>query len=532
MFLQGLSSSITQRFGGASIGRALVGKVRVIGLLVFAIICYAAAVEAKPGLPRSTPEAEGVDSAGLQRFVTALEQRIDAVHSFMLVRHGKVVAEGWWSPYEASDPHVMYSVTKSFTSTAVGFASQEGLLSVNDTVLSFFPDRVPDKPAEKMKEMRIRDLLRMSTGHAKDPSPAVRESKDGAWVKTFLASEVEDKPGTHFLYNSAGSYVLGAVVQKVSGQTLEEFLRPRLFEPLGIDAPFWGKSPEGVNLGDGGISLRTEDLAKFGQFYLQRGVWNGERLLSEDWVDAATSLQTASGGNPDSNWDAGYGYQFWRNKRTGYRADGAFGQFSFVLPKYDAVLAVTSGTSDMAAVMDTVWEMLLPALRERPLPSHPPALDHLKTKLASLRLPTQAGSPSSPRSATVSGKSYRFPDNELGIRGASVDLSGDTPRIHFEDADGTHDIACGVGRWVRGRTAYQKRISNPYDTSEQGIAASCAWTDESTLTAKLCFHQTPFTLTQRFNFEGDKLSIDTEHNLRWGEKKRPRITGKATATRR
>jgi CubicO group peptidase (beta-lactamase class C family) len=483
-------------------------------------------------LPRSAPEAEGIDSGGVLRFVEALERRIDAVHSFMLVRHGKVVAEGWWSPYQEDDLHVMYSVTKSFTSTAVGFASQEGLLSVNDTVLSFFPDRAPAKPADRMKEMRIRDLLRMSTGHASDPSPAVRESKDGAWVKTFLATPVEDKPGTHFLYNSAGSYVLGAIVQKVSGATLEEFLRPRLFEPLGLEAPLWGKSPEGVNLGDGGISLHTEDLAKFGLFYLQRGVWGDKRLLGEHWIDAATSLQTASGGNPDSNWDAGYGYQFWRNKVTGYRADGAFGQFSFVLPKYDVVLAMTSGTSNMAGVMDTVWEVLLPALREQALPSHPQGLDQLRTKLASLRLPTQAGSANSPRAAAVSGKSYSFPDNELGIRVASVDFSGETPRIHFEDADGRHDIDCGIDRWLRGRTAYQKRISNPYDTNEQGIAGSCAWTDDTTFTAKLCFHQTPFTLTQRFAFNGDKLSIDTEHNLRWGETKRPRITGKPVRTSR
>jgi CubicO group peptidase (beta-lactamase class C family) len=516
MFLQGLFSSVT----------ALVA-----GVLVPVMICHAADAEAKPSLPRSTPEAEGVDSAGVLRFVTALEQRIDAVHSIMLVRHGKVVAEGWWSPYQANDLHVMYSVTKSFTSTAVGFAAQEGLLSVNDTVLSFFPDRAPEKPAEKMKDMRIRDLLRMSTGHAKDPSPDVKAAKDGAWVKAFLASDVEDKPGTHFLYNSVGTYVLGAIVQKVSGKTLEEFLRPRLFEPLGLETPLWGKSPEGVNLGDGGISLHSEDLAKFGLFYLQRGVWNGKRLLKEEWVDAATSLQTASGGNPDSNWDAGYGYQFWRNKVTGFRADGAFGQFSFVLPKYDVVLAVTSGTSNMAGVMDTVWEMLLPALREQALPNNPPALDQLKTTLASLRLPTQAGNPSSPRSAAVSGKSYRFPDNELGIRLASVDFSGDTPRIHFEDADGKHDIACGLGRWVRGRTAYQKHISSQYDNNDQGIAGSCAWTDESTFSAKLCFHQTPYTLTQRFVFEGEKLSIDTEHNLRWGETKRPRISGTLVARR-
>ncbi len=503
----------------------------VAASLVPAMLCHALVAEAKPALPRSTPEAEGVDSAGAQRFVEALEQRIDAVHSVMLVRHGKVVAEGWWSPYQAGDLHVMYSVTKSFTSSAVGFAVQEGLLSVNDTILSHFPERAPAKPAEKMKDMRVRDLLRMSTGHDEDPSPEVKAAKDGAWVKAFLASEVEDKPGTHFLYNSAGSYVLGAIVQKVSGRSLEDYLRPRLFEPLGLEAPLWGKSPEGVNLGDGGISLHTEDLAKFGLLYLQRGVYNGKRVLKEEWVDAATSLQTASGGNPDSNWDAGYGYQFWRNKVTGFRADGAFGQFSMVLPKHDVVLAITSGTSDMAGVMDTVWEVLLPALREQALPANPSAHEALKTKLASLQLPAQAGNPSSPRSAAVSGKSFRFPGNELGIRVASVDFSSDTPRIRVEDADGKHDIACGVGRWVRGRTVYQKRISNQYDANEQGIAGSCGWTDDDTFTAKLCFHQTPYTLTQSFHFEGDQLAIDTEHNLRWGETKRPRITGRPVAPR-
>jgi hypothetical protein len=377
-----------------------------------------------------------------------------------------------------------------------------------------------------MKEMRVRDLLRMSTGHAKDPSPDVKAAKDGGWVKAFLSTHVEDKPGTHFLYNSAGSYVLGAIVQKVSGMTLENFLTPRLFEPLGFEAPLWGKSPEGVNLGDGGISLRTEDLAKFGLLYLQKGVWNGKRLLSEEWALAATSLQTSTGGNPNSDWDAGYGYQFWRNKVTGYRADGAFGQFSMVLPEHDVVLAMTSGTSDMGGVMDAVWDTLLPALRDKALPANPAALGRLATKLQTLQLPVQAGTPSSPRSAAVSGKRYRFPESELGIRAASLDFSGDTPRVQLEDADGKHDIACGIGHWVRGRTFYQKRIANQYDVNEQGIAGSCGWADDDTFVAKLVFHQTPYTMTHRFTFEGGKLAIDTQHNVRWGDTKRPRITGK------
>jgi len=490
-----------------------------------AVLSHSADAEAK-GLPRSTPEEQGVDSAGVQSLVEAFESKIHAVHSLMLVRHGKVVAEGWWAPYQPGDLHIMYSVSKSFTSTAIGLAQQEGLLNVNDLVLSFFPDLAPDKPAEQMKNMRIRDLLRMSSGHQNDMNPVIKANKDGAWVKAFLATQVENKPGTRWVYNSANSYMLAAIVQKVSKQTVEDFLKPRLFDPLGILPPMWGKSPEGINLGDGGLTLRTEDLAKFGLLYLQKGQWNGKRILKEQWVEDATSLQTSTGGNPDSNWDAGYGYQFWRNKSTGYRADGAFGQFAFVLPKYDAVLAVTSGTSDMAGVMDSVWQYLLPALHEHPLPSHPKALLELQSKLGALTLPVRGGAPTAALAADVSQRKFSFDNNELGITSASVDFSGADPSITLQDADGSHVIQCGVGRWIRQRSAFQKRISNVFDNENQGLAASCGWTDDHTLVAQLCFHETPYTLTGRFSFEKDRLLIDFEHNLRWGETKRPQLVGK------
>jgi len=496
-----------------------------VSMLLAAALCQVSAAAAtKPSrLPRSTPEAEGVDSKGVLGFVEALEQKIDAVHSFMLVRHGKVVAEGWWAPYRAEDLHIMYSVSKSFASTAVGFAAQEGLLSLNDTILSRFPELAPEKPADRMKEMRVRDLLRMVTGH--DQNPPIKDRKDGAWVKAFLETQVEHKPGTHFVYNSSGSYVLSALVQKVSGKSLEDYLRPRLFEPLGIEPPRWGKSPEGVNLGDGGLTLRSEDLAKFGLLYLQKGMWNGKRLLSEEWVAAASSLQTSTGGNPDSNWDAGYGYQFWRNKVTGYRADGAFGQFSFILPQYDAVLAMTSGTSDMHGVMNAVWEHILPALHDGALPAAPASVASLGAKLESLALPVQAGEKASPRADAVSRKEYRLEPNEQGLTLASIDFSGKDARVVLADGDGKHAITCGHGRWVRGITDYQKRISNVFDSGQQPVAASCAWTDEKTFAAKLCFNETPYTVTLRFELEGDKLALDVEHNLRWGETKRPRVSG-------
>jgi CubicO group peptidase (beta-lactamase class C family) len=494
--------------------------------LLIAAVLSPGLAEARASLPRSTPEAEGVDAAGLLGLVDALDGKIQSVHSLMLVRHGKVVAEGWWAPYAAGDRHVMYSVSKSFTATGIGFAAQEGLLNLNDLVLSHFPELAPEKPAEQMKNMRIRDLLRMLSGHQNDANPIIKAQKDGAWIKAFLETAVENKPGTHFVYNSACSYMLAAIVQKVSGLLLADYLRPRLFEPLGIEPPLWGESPEGVNLGDGGLTLRTEDLAKFGLLYLQKGMWNGKRLLNEQWVTEATSRQTATGGNPDSNWDYGYGYQFWQNKGTGYRADGAFGQFSFVMPKYDAVLAITSGTSDMAGVMDAVWQHLLPALHERALPANAAGDTRLKARLASLSLPLQSGAPSAALAADVSKRKYSFESNELGIVSASIDFSTPDPSITFVDADGEHVIACGTNHWLRGYTSFQKRISNVFDNEHQGIAGSCAWTGDHTFVAKLCFDETPYTLTSRFTFERDRLLIDIEHNLRWGETKRPQLVSK------
>jgi CubicO group peptidase (beta-lactamase class C family) len=477
-------------------------------------------------LPRSTPEAEGIDSAGVLSFVETLENKIDAVHSIMLVRHGKVVAEGWWYPYAAGDIHITYSATKSFTSTAIGFAAQEGLLSVHDKVLSFFPDLAPKEPSAQMKAMRIRDLLIMSTGHQSNTMDLLRARKDGQWRRAFLETDVEHKPGTHFLYNSGASYMLSAIVQKVSGKTIQEYLQPRLFEPLGMEKVLWGLSPEGIGLGDGGLSIKTEDLAKFGLLYLQKGLWNGRRLLSEQWVEEATSRQTSTGSDPDSHWDQGYGYQFWRNKVDGYRADGAQGQFCFVLPKHDIVLAMTSGTADLKGEMDIVWERLLPAVHDTSLPENPSAREKLAAKLRSLLLPVQRGAPSSPQMTEVSRTLYAFTNNEQGIETVAVDFSTPRPVLTIRDADGTHAITCGLGQWVRQHTDFQKRISMLWDEPGQGLAACGAWTDDNTFKAKLCFDETPYTITATLKFEDDKLLLDMEQNVRWGPTKHPQIIGK------
>ncbi|MDB6172820.1 MAG: flp 1 [Chthoniobacteraceae bacterium] len=331
--------------------------------VIFLAICQATQ-GANVSLPRSLPEAQGVSSADIRAFVEAANRQISTMHSFMLVRHGQVVAEGWWKPEAAEKPHVMHSLSKSFTSTAVGLAIADGKLSLDDLVFSFFPEEAPAEPSDKLKAMRVRDLLTMTTGNETE----AKFTSDKSWVQTFLAQPVPHKPGTHFLYNTSGSHMLSAIVRKVTGETVLEYLKPRLFEPLGIQEPEWGSSPQGNTFGGWGLKIRTEDIAKFGQLYLQKGNWNGKQLVPVSWVEQATAKQVSNGSDPTKDWDQGYGFQFWRCRHGAYRGDGANGQFCIVLPEEDAVIAITADTRDMQAELNVVWDKLLPAFHPAPLP--------------------------------------------------------------------------------------------------------------------------------------------------------------------
>lgn len=262
-------------------------------------------------LPRSSPEAQGVSSVDLLSFVEALDAAGDAsvadgLHSVMVVRHGHVVAEGWWATYKPELRHQLDSLSKSFTSTAVGIAAAEGKLRVDDPVLKFFPTEAPADPSAHLKAMGLRDLLRMATGHHGEP-PHLRSEP---WVRQFLAHPVPFKPGTHFLYNTPATFIKSAIVQKATGEKLHDYLGPRLFAPLGIEGATWEESPEGMSVGGFGLSVRTGDIASFGQMLLQKGTWEGRQIVPAAWVEEATSRQVANGSHPDSDWDQSYGYQF------------------------------------------------------------------------------------------------------------------------------------------------------------------------------------------------------------------------------
>jgi CubicO group peptidase (beta-lactamase class C family) len=477
-----------------------------------------------PNLPRSAPEAQGISSSSILTFVEKTEAEIDSLHSLMVLRHGNVVAEGWWEPYRREDPHVLFSLSKSFTSTGVGLAIAEGKLSLDDTVLSFFPEEAPEEPSENLKAMRVRDLLSMNTGHHEEAIQGFSYGMAGdPGVTEFLALPVAHKPGTHFVYNTPASFMLSAIVQKVTGTPLVDYLGPRLFGPLGIATPRWDANTRGVSLGGFGLHLTTEDIARFGQLYLQRGRWNGEQILPEAWVAAATARQVSNGSSPDSDWEQGYGYQFWRCRHGQYRGDGAFGQYCIVMPEQDAVVAITSGVGDMQAVLNLVWEHLLGGMKDGALPADDGTRERLEKKMASLRLPPPAASAASPVAAAISGNVYVLPENDGEIEAVSLEVGEETTLVLRIDGR-DWPLACGSGEWrVGGRLPFGGRAMA---RTEEPVAATGAWTDDATYTAKACFHKTPFCATYELEFEGDVLLFDAEMNVGFGPTERPLLIGR------
>lgn len=488
--------------------------------IVITLIACASLVAASD-LPRTAPESQGISSSAILEFIDSANKTIDSLHSFMLVRHGHVVAEGWWTPYAAQSPHALFSLSKSFTSTAVGLAVAEGKLSVDDEVLKFFPDDAPAEPDKNLKAMRVRDLLRMNTGHETEPP----RPRDQSWKKAFLNHPVRFKPGTHFLYNTSGSYMLAAIVEKSTGMPLLDYLQPRLFQPLGIENPTWEKSPEGIATGGYGLALRTEDIARFGQLYLQKGKWDGKQLIPEAWIAEATSFQTSNGSSPKSDWDQGYGYQFWRCRHGAYRGDGAFGQYCVVMPEQDAVVAITGGLRDMQAVLNLVWEKLLPAMSTSALPPDGKNHEKLISTLKTLALPPQQGSITQPDLSKISGKTYRLPDNPRRLETialANGKSDATTLIVTFNGAESRIEV--GHNTWKKSVTRWGSEKPLP-------IAATGAWTSADTFTAKICITENAFIHSVTLRFSGNELRFNSEANVAFGATRDPELVATAVEGR-
>lgn len=439
----------------------------------------AAAVAAKAAeMPRATPESQGVSSKAILEWIDACDARMKYMHGFVLVRHGKVIAEGTWAPFDTlNEPHMLYSHSKSFTSTAIGFLADEGKLDLDERIADIFADKMPAEPSQRLLQVRVRDLLSMNFGSSADKG-ARSDANNPDWEKGILARPMEvADPGRKHRYDSDATYLLSCIVERRSGKGTMEYLKEKLFDPLGMTSPWSTVSTSGTACGGWGMNMTTRDLAKFGQMLLNEGVWEGKRILSRDWVRLATSKQTATSGGPESDWAQGYGFQFWRCRHGAYRADGAAGQYTIVMEDQDAVLSINAGDGDMQRELNLVWQHILPALGPSALPEDAEAQARLADRCASLTLPVVAGKgvEGARLPASVSfGRSDILKAGE-----GSLEKTDSGWVLKAQD----HALAVGDGKW--DETVWKFNDSNVEGCFQlvgtRRVVASGAWKDVKTL---------------------------------------------------
>ncbi len=319
-----------------------------------------------------------------------------------------------------------------------------------------------------------------------DPIFTARNFKD--WPKAFMSSAVENKPGTIFKYNNMATFMLSAIVQKATREKLVDYLKPRLFDPLGIKNFTWDKTPEGYTFGAIGLRIQSEDMAKFGQMLLQKGKWNGKQIVPQSWVKEATSFQIES--NDPSNkqpkelndWEQGYGYQFWMGRNNTYRADGLGGQFIIELPEKDAVVVLTSAATNTQEELNLVWDNLL-AIQDKPLAEDKVASAELTKRIAALSVSTTSSSVSPALQNQISGKKIEVAENEIGVHALSISIKNSDARIQIDRDDEKYEVTAALDNWKFGQTKLNTLAGppRPIQGSPIQVASKYSWTDAATL---------------------------------------------------
>lgn len=432
----------------------------------------------------------------MRGFLEAVETRGLDLHGVQVVHRGRTIAQHWWAPYHPEARHVLYSLSKTFTALGALFAVQEGLLSLEDPVVRFFPRQAPQPALPHWPDVKVRHLLTMSLGMDADPTSTVTRERD--WVSALLARPLDHPPGTRFVYNSLATYLAGAVVQAATGERLRDYLVPRFFTPLGIEDPPWDTCPRGRNTAGWGLYLTLDEVSRLGLFLLNRGAWEGRQLLSTDLVDQAVQSHITTGNNPLHDSHQGYGFQIWRCRHGAPRADGAFGQLCVVRPDLDLVVAVQAGVPDAQPVLDLIWEHVTPG-RLLELPARPEGSKD----------PPPLGIPEGTAVAQYdpwNGCAWAPTGHPAGWSQVEFKEKGSQPRFWYRDDRGVHEVPFGWGRWTESRTTAWR-----HDSQKRRLFsnfASARWEGAARLALTLRFPEQAPVVTLTLTREGDSILLD------------------------
>lgn len=440
-----------------------------------------ASVEERHPLPESLPEEVGIPSAAISGFINRLQAQRLPMHSMMIIRHGRVAAEGYWKPFTKAFKHRMYSVSKSFVALAIGLLEAEGKLSLSDRVVDFFPDKLPESGVHPYTaQMTVRDLLMMASGHA---STCYKRCDEPDWLRAFFIVPPTHLPGTVFSYDTSATVTLTAIIEKLSGASFLDYMRPHALDAIGFSADAYclttpaqlDNRPDGVSHGGSAVICTTRDLAKVALLVMRQGRWGDRQLLPAAFVQAAVSRQidTSNQSAPTLVDDRqGYGYQIWRLRNNGFCFKGMGGQLAICLPDQDLLVVTTGDTQSIAGggyqvVFDAVWEELMPHLQDEALIVNEVNADQLRQTLDGLTLLLPEGDTDSPMRTHIDKQRYTFDANLLGLRALSLQFHDHKVTLELEKTDGNHRFCFGFGH-----TLPQIFPMYGYD-----CLASAAWSD-------------------------------------------------------
>lgn len=459
------------------------------------------------GWRTAAPEAHGFDSATIAHGLRSIGEDGTRIHSLLVVRGGEVILDAYFYPYDGSTVHDVASVTKSVTTTLIAIAADQGRLDLDAPMLSFFPDREIANLDARKEHITVRHLASMSSGlecyhQPNEPTNmAMQASPD--WVQFALDLPMAYEPGTHFAYCSPGMHLLSAILQQATGMSSLEFARLNLFEPLGIRESAWSADPQGTNNGGGDLYLYPRDMAKLGLLWLHRGVWDGQQIVSREWVRLSSQRQIDTG----ENYGEDYGYGWWI-ARPGdnpiFSASGRGGQKVIVFPAMNLVLVTTGGGFEL----DDALKYVEAAIGESdPLPANPEGVADLHAALSEVAVSpdAQAVPPLPEMAQTVSGHTYVFEDNPYRL--ASIHLEFDQPavaKVQFTFYDETGDQLGIAG--LDGLYRFAQVSASSARKYILGLRGE--WTDAQTFALEYNEIASPNALVLKLHFDGDRVTLD------------------------
>ena len=409
------------------------------------------AEEGETDMSGITPEKMGISSENITKLLEGLKKEDLAMHSVVIMRHGEIVAEAYAEPFDADSLHRMYSVSKSFVAMAIGVLEAEGKISINDTIDNYFPDYVTEDTDERISGCKIVDLLRMAspfkTGSTYDGK------NDMNWVETFFTAKATKAPGTEYYYDTSATYILGVIVERVTGMNFLEYLKEKALLEIGFSEDAWCvKSPEGYAWGGSGVMCTSRDLAAFANLVMNEGEYNGKQLLPADYIKAATTKQmdTSIEGNSDY-WGKGYGYQIWINP-YGFAFMGMGNQHAYCIPELDLVFVCTAdnqGNEDKSdgVIYSLMEQYIIKGISDEPLPENPEAFAKLTQAIKAMALPHQTGDLTSKKMDSVNGNTYAASSSDK-ISWFRLDFDGDEGTFTYNTPRGEKQLCFGMGKNV------------------------------------------------------------------------------------